>query len=244
MNSVELIKAFLRNKSCLILDNRISSRANLGGMLSHYDVPQNLLFLCTTYEEAEKILSEKVPQIIITEFEIQGRCTLDLMENLREFYHEPKESLFVVVTENTSQSAVAEAAEEDVDAYILKPYSFDFFRDTFVKTILAKQSPGTYYSKIEKGKNHLEKKDFKEAIKEFGSAMALHEKPSLACYYEGQTFNEIKKPNKAEGSFRKGLKYNHIHHKCSVALFEVLMEQNRYDEAYQLVKKNLQVFSL
>jgi hypothetical protein len=54
-----------------------------------------------------------------------------------------------MVTGNSSQSAVSpEAAEEDVDTFILKPYTIEIFSSVcFLKAAMAKLYPSDYMKK-------------------------------------------------------------------------------------------------
>ncbi|MFM9577942.1 hypothetical protein, partial [Streptomyces turgidiscabies] len=77
------------------------------------------------------------------------------------------------------------AAEEDVDAYILKPFTAELVRKVISQAILKKLEPSKYLQTIEEGKNFLEDKHFPEAEEMFRKAIALDPTPTLALYYHG-----------------------------------------------------------
>lgn len=92
------------------------------------------------------------PQIVITDFNLSNRCGLDLLQRQREQCPDAKECLFVLITGNTSQSALAQAAEEDVYTYLLKPYTIDIFRKSIARAVEAKLTPSNYTRLINEGK--------------------------------------------------------------------------------------------
>jgi tetratricopeptide (TPR) repeat protein len=146
------------------------------------------------------------------------------------------------VTGNTSQSAVARAAEEDVDRFILKPYTVSSFVNTLALAFVEKLFPNEYRKTIENGKTLLFAGKIDESMQAFEKAMEMDPSPSLACFYYGQA--EILKQAylDAQGSYLKGLNYNRIHYKCLIGLFELLMQREMYAEAYAVVRRMQKYF--
>jgi tetratricopeptide (TPR) repeat protein len=194
-------------------------------------------------EEAEELIQKHRPNLIFCDYQIGNRFGLDLLQKQRQEY--PKllnQCLFILVTGNTSQSAVAQAAEEDVDAYILKPYTLDSFSASVFRTIQAKVEPGDYLKMLQKGKDLLELNLLDESIQVFEKAISLNLKPSLAYYYLGQAQYRQGRIQEAEVSYQKGLCFNPVHYKCLVGLFDLLMAAQKYEAAYEVVQKIVQVF--
>ena len=147
-----------------------------------------------------------------------------------------------MVTGNNSQTAVARAAEEDVDAYLLKPYTSAILRQQIMKTALTKISPSEYSSKLNEGKEFMKGGELDKAIASFNQAVKLDQSPALAFYYIGYV-NQVKKVlDAAESNFGQGLVLNKIHYKCMVGLFDLLQDQKRYGDAYEVAKKISQYF--
>ena len=169
---------------------------------------------------------------------------LDLLQEQKVAYSkaELNQTLFVLLTGNSSQSAVARAAEEDVDTFIIKPYTKDLLRKTLENTVHQKLNPSRYLQLIEEGKDHLFKKRYDEAIELFEEAMLENNEPTLACFYAGQAEFMKTAMSNAETKYEKGLSYNKIHYKCLVGLFDLLMVQEKYNEAYGIIRKLAQYF--
>jgi tetratricopeptide (TPR) repeat protein len=145
--------------------------------------------------------------------------------------------LLILVTSNVSQTAVAKAAEEEVDSFIIKPYTIKSIQESLLVTFSSKLSPSDYNKKIEQGKVLIQAGNLDEAEKIFNEATKLHPKPSLALFYIGQVELLKSHVQQAEGSYNKGLSYNNIHYKCLIGLYEIFIREGRLYDAYEVVKK-------
>jgi CheY-like chemotaxis protein len=238
-----LFKEYIRAKKITVVDSQASSRAALARTLVELGATIGQITLHSSFAAAKVTIKETCPDILLTEFDLEGgACGLDLLVSQRKANNQSKKSLFILITGNTSQAAVARAAEEDVDGYLLKPYTLDGLRMSLTKYAVEKAYPGPYTMMIEKGKEKIESKDYEDAIKIFEDAKKLDPKPALACFYQGFIDAERKILSNAEGKYRSGLDYNKIHYKCLVALFELFMGQSRNKEAYEVVRKIARYF--
>ena len=236
-NASEAFAQFIKDKVILIADASGVSRSNLAKVFNSLGVKGSSMSLVGTYEEAETAIVEKKPQVIVCDYDLGSKCGLDLLQKQRFNSAESKDHLFILVTGNTSQSAVARAAEEDVDTFILKPFTADGLKKSIIKAAISKKHPSKYLDTIEKGKADLAAGKMDEAQLKFAMAIPLDPTPSLAHFYYGQV-NLMKSALKdAEGSYSKGLNFNKIHYKCMVGMYELLMSQKRNDDAYGVVKR-------
>lgn len=231
----ELFVKFLSQTKAFIVDTSPASRARLMKTLVDMGAkPHHIQTFCS-YEEAESRISE-MPQIVISEYRLKDKSGFDLLQTFRKFKGNER-SLFVLITANSSQSLVAQAAEEDIDAYILKPYTQDSLKSALMMAAMAKFFPSDYALKIDEGKKLLFAGKASEAKALFSAAMELHDKPALACFYYGQAELMENSLTGAESMYTEGLSYNKIHYKCLTHLFDLLFNLNRFEEAYEVVKQ-------
>jgi CheY-like chemotaxis protein len=231
------VVAWLERQKILVADANKSSRSGIGKLMSEMGGRGSNITLVGGYADALEQIKALQPGFIVTDFDFGKGQGLNLRQEQRLANPEARETLFVVVTGNTSQSAVAQAAEEDVDSYILKPYTMDIFRQCVLKAVMAKISPSPYVQAIDAGKELLHAGKAEESIAKFKAAQALDPKPSLACFYIGQAELMKKVLEGAEGAFKQGLSYNNMHFKCMVGLFDSLMERKCHADAYEVIKK-------
>lgn len=233
---------FFSENWILIADAVASARSRLAASLVELGAKRNRMISVGTFEEAQNALTEKKPRIVLCDYQLGGRSGLDLLQEQRAAFPQSSESLFILVTGNTSQSAVAQAAEEDVDAFILKPFTKDSLLKTLDRAIRAKLEPSPYVLKVEEGKQLLLGSRYDEAILAFDAALALEAKPSLAHFYRGQAEQMKNALANAGDDYKKGLAFQKIHYKCLVGLFDLLQSQGRNADAYDVVRRVVQYF--
>ncbi len=243
-DSHAFIADYLKSARVLIVDLNSGARVGLKKLIISLGARLNQVFLAASFEEAETYLEKEKPDLVFCDYQLDsGKFGIDLLQKHRErLEKEGKKSIFILVTSNTSQSAVAQAAEEDIDAYILKPYTIDGFTLSLSRAIQIKFHPDEYQRLIHSGKDLLDQNQFEEAIAVFTEAMKKNSKPSLACYYEGLTYFKKAFIENSEKSYIKGLGFNKIHYKCLVGLFDLLMGLKKYESAYEVVQRIIRFF--
>ncbi|MBI3555454.1 MAG: response regulator [Deltaproteobacteria bacterium] len=241
--SAAIFTKYLENRKVLIADPSSTSRSGLYNVFRELGAKSNLTILVSSFNQAQTAIESEKPHIVVAEFELGKRCGLDLLQKQREFRPlETKETLFIIATGNTSQSAVARAAEEDIDAYIIKPITPEVVRKTVMKAAIAKIRPPEYVVAIEDGKKAMAAGSLDEAQQHFERARKLDPAPALACAYLGQLNYLRKILDAAQGNYESGLQYNRIHYKCMVGLYEVLMGMREHTAAYEVVRRIAQYF--
>ncbi len=239
----ELTREFFKTSRVLIVDQNSSARIGLKKMAATMGAPLNAIFLAATLEEAEALIQTNKPNLIFCEYQIGGRYGLDLIQKQRqENSNTNQHCLFILVTANSSQSSVAQAAEEDIDAYILKPYTIDSFTNCINQAVQSKANPNEYLKIINDGKKFLEKNQLDEALKIFKEALAKDNSPCLASYYVGLTYYKKASLTEAEEYYTKGLEYNKTHYKCLVGLLDLLIHLKKNKSAYEIVQRLVSIF--
>jgi CheY-like chemotaxis protein len=228
---------YVGTRNVLIADPAPTSRAGIAKMLVAMGAKTHQLFLTSTFEAALEEVARVKPSVIISDFTLGTKCGLDLIAPFQKNHESLRELLFVIVTGTTSQSAVAQAAEEDVDAFLLKPYTAESFRMNLLKAVHTKVKPSGYMLEIEKGKDLMFKGNLAQAKTVFHDAKKLDSKPTLACFYEGQSEVLEKLLDEGATHFSEGLNFNKIHYKCMTGLFEVFLAKKSFGDAYEIVNR-------
>lgn len=231
----KLFTAFLESNDVLVLDPNTTSRRRLAKTIGDLGAVRQNVHSFGHYSEAVKIIEMHKPQLIISEYSIGDGSGFDLFKMVRETYPDEKKMVLVLVTADISQSAVAQAAEEDVDSFIIKPYTADSFEKSLVNAVIAKLYPSKYVQMIEQGKEQLFAGDYESAAKFFEESCSLNPKPTLGLFYLGQAKNFLNQRAEAEVDYSKGLEFNNIHFKCQIGLYDLLLKEKRYEEAYAVV---------
>jgi CheY-like chemotaxis protein/Tfp pilus assembly protein PilF len=232
-----LFREFLEDRKILIVDPNEAALMDTRRIFSELDgMTFHILFADSFNEAEEKIRTEK-PEIILTEFTIGKNCGIDLKKLQSNANGDSGKSVFIVMTTNTAQVSVAKAAEEDVDAYLLKPFSPKNLRRTILQVAMARLNPPEHVAAIEAGKTELEQGKVDEAEKHFQEALALDKRSALACYYLGQVAIARKQLDQAKSFFQQGLSFSKLHFRCMEGSFDVNMKSQHYAEAYDVINR-------
>lgn len=233
---------WISTRKILVADGSATSRSAIVGALKQVGVQAHRVALASKYGAAAEEIAKHKPEVVICDYDLGKGRGLDLLQMQRAQNPDAKQCLFVLVTGNTSQSAVARAAEEDCDTYILKPFTAEVLRNSIMKAALLKISPPAYVKMIEDGKEKMIAGALDEAADLFARAVELDGAPSLAHFYSAQVEMMRKARENAEGDYALGLGFNKIHYKCLVGMFDLLMEDKRFKEAYDVIKRVSQYF--
>lgn len=233
----EILNNFMKKARIIVVDRSTSSRTRLSKTLIDLGAMATNILRFSSLQEAQTVMGINKPDIVLCDYKINGGTGFDLFKYHREKFADSKNSIFVLVTANISQSAVAKAAEEDVDSFIIKPYTINIITENLKNAVFDKLYPSDYALAIEDGKNHMMNSDYTKALEIFKNAEELSKNPSLALYYEGMVKKLLHKKEEAVRSFQKGLSVNHIHYKCQIGLFEIYLKNKQFYEAYEVSKK-------
>ncbi len=242
--SEKILKDYFSKNHVLIIDPISSGRTNVASCISKFGAQRNKMSLVGSLNEAREELKKFKPKVIFAEFMVGKESSLDLIQMQKQLFEQEKikDSFFVLVTSNASQSAVARAAEEDVDTFIIKPFSLDAMKKALENSVKLKLFPSLYLKLIDEGKEFMFKGDYTSAIACFSKAMTENATPTLACFYYGQAEFMQKALAAAEGKYMDGLSFNKIHYKCLVGLFDLLNDEKRYTDAYDIMRRLAQYF--
>ncbi len=233
----KLFKDFISRNQVLIVDKSTASRRRLAKTLVNLGGKRNLIHSVSHFSEAKDIISELKPQLVISDYKINGASGFELFNFIRESFPDEDKMSLVLVTANISQSAVARAAEEEVDTFIIKPYTVQVLEKSLVNAVVSKLHPSDYVQKVNDGKVQMDRGQYNEALETFSEAISMHAKPSLALFYHGLCFKQLEDRDEAKDDFNEGLKFNNIHYKCQIGLFDLHMDEKKYFEAYAVVKR-------
>ncbi len=237
-----LFKEFLKNNQILIVDKSSASRRRLTKTLVDMGASRANIGSVAHYDEALEIIKDQNPQLILSDYMVTGGSGFDLFAQNKLLYPTDRKCTSILITSNISQSAVAKAAEEDVDSFIIKPYTVQSLEKSLINAVISKLHPSAYVLMVEKGKELLFAGEYQEAAKVFDDAIILNKKPSLAHFYHGQCQYFLNLEDEAEDDYEKGLQINNIHFKCQVGLYELYKKEGKLKEAYDVVRNIAKYF--
>lgn len=244
MSSPDVVADYLSKQNILIADTNSSSRAGIAKALVDMGARTTKVRLAGSSEWAHQLLDEFQPSIIVSDFSLDTISGIDLFQHPKFSLLPLEARLSVIVTSNTSQVAVAQAAEGDVDVFIAKPYSLSSFRNAMSTAAMTKLQPSDYVKAIQEGRKHLGSSNLADAMRAFEKATSLDPKPSLAYFYRGFVNTLSQAVDEAQRSYLKGLEYNDIHYRCLQGLYDTLTLQRDEKGAYLVLRRIVRHFPI
>ncbi|WP_413287663.1 response regulator [Bdellovibrio sp. HCB337] len=221
----------MTNLSALVVDHSASYIHGITASLKALGCAEDKIYSAKKYADAQNIIATKKPDILITEYSVEGKSGLELINQLNA---QSANKISVIISHNNSGVSIAEAAEELVDDYIVKPFQGGQVSERLKDIIRRKVNPSDYIKNIRAGKQMLIEKRLNEAENYFLSAVPLEKKPTLARYYMGYTKVCQNNYPMAVDEFKKGLAIQPLHFKCLTGSFDALFDQKAYASAYHL----------
>ena len=240
----ECARTFFTNKKVLIVDRSPACREGAKGVVLDFGAKDGQIRTCSRFDEALKYIEEEQPHVVMTDFAFGEHSAMEFLPVVSSYMSSHLEKLFVIITNNASETAVAEAAEGDVDAFVLKPFSRLFFREYLLKVIYPKLHPSDYLTHLEKGKVYLKQGMLDDAERSFEEARKIADEPALAFFFLGQVQEARENWDKAADLYGQGLNANSVHYRCLLARFQLLEKQKKLDEAYGAAQKLITHFPM
>lgn len=229
------LPVFLQESPCLIADPSPSFSATIQFALQQMGIRLSQIVIARKFSDAKKLAIEKKPRLIITEHQIENGFGLDLIE-IQDSQFEQSQRISFITTQNSTESTIAEAAEGQVDGYMLKPFPMSAFQKRMTEIVNQKINPSEYLLKVNSGKIHFAKSEFDMALGEFLAAKSLKEKPTLACFFAGNSFNAKGDYLSALKEYKQGQSYQALHYLCLTGEFDALVTLKNYEAAYELIE--------
>lgn len=241
---VSALKEFLLSKSALVVDTTSSSRMSIAKVLVEFGMDRNQVQAVNTFELAVNKIKNDKPDIIVAEYKIGSSFGLNLLALQKEYASLPLHRCFILATGNTSETAIVEALEEEVDAFLIKPFSGKSLQMHLMKVLLGKMNPSSYLKKLLKAKQYLSEGEVMASQRVLQEAVSLDPEPALAYYYLGKSYVDLKDFHNALEHFKKGLSFNNNHYKCLHGLVEMYEVKMDYRNALETMLRISGTFPL
>ncbi len=229
------IKSFLETRKTLILDKSGVIRTSISQLLFELGQPKSAIFECSKYIDALNVIRDQQPKIIFTDYMVDYKLGFSLFQKTSEHCQNERERVYFLITANTEDYAVAEAAEEDVDAFVIKPFSKEMIERYIINTIRDKITVSPHNEELIKAKNEITNKNYDVALNHLFNALQIADSPALIYYYRGVCYQQQGLLTEAYEEFENGLAAHPKHFKCLIGKFECLYAEKKFNEAYNVI---------
>ena len=222
---------YMSDAKILIVDGSFTYRVALKQTLISFGALAENISMAKTLKDA-RVLAEKVgPAIIFSDFLLEDGIGTNLLKERKD-----DKAIFILVSSVATQAAVANAAEVEVDQFIFKPYSQLHLKDVLEGCVRRKTAPSESSQYIEDGKELLSIGEFEKAAVLFEQAKKDPRMFAQACSYLAEISKVKNELDDAFKTFRDGLTSTEVHFRCLMGLFNTLLQSDRKEEAYAVLK--------
>jgi len=230
------IRLFLKSKKILVFDDKRASRLEIKNGLLDLGVNPKKILMERDFNHAKNAIHTYAPEIIISEFQVHDHYGLELARLQMDLIGDYIKKIFIIVTGNASQASVADAAEEEVDAFLVKPFTKDLVSDYLYKAVSRKINPSAYASMVYEAKKLIIEDALDLAEQTLAMSKIMYERPMMACYYTGLIHLKRNLPKDALEQFNSGLSFNALHFKCLTGKFRAMIELNKKQQAFKCLE--------
>lgn len=178
------------------------------------------------------------PDLIIADYDLPGLTGLELLKAVR---HDKNlsETIFILISAETEQKYVAQAAEYKVSAYIVKPFSHQTLADKVNFLLDRKVNPSETAERYQEANRLALAGDLQGALEKYQQALRETQKSMAALYYKvGQVHEKMDKFTEAELDYQQAAQVSVQYVDAYDALGALSLREDRHDDALQYLKRS------
>lgn len=230
-------KIYLEKKTVLVVKQNLQAARAFRKMLRDFHFVGDLVTVAADIYEAQKLLKEIKPDILVVEQSIGRDSGLELVKLHNELRPNRLEASSLLISTETTDLNLGTIAELQVDAILFKPYTLQTLEDCLVSAFAAKFSPSAFMEELEKAKEEMRAERFAEAVVQFESALKLNTEHAPLYAYYAEVKMKLQQFEEAESLARKGLAVDPNSFLSINILFEIFLAQKKYNEAYPIAEQ-------
>jgi len=198
----------LESMNVLIVDDSDSMCKSIRNMLNVMNYGATYHFASNGLE-AWDILQEEKVDLSIIDWNMPMMSGMELLGRIRED-KSLREMPVIMVTGEANREIVAEAAESDVDNYLLKPFSIESLEARIGKIIEKANNPPPVVYHLKMARGFEEKGDFESAIQEIKHAMEMDPESTRPLRELGRVYIQRNDLKEAEKWLNQAIKTNKL----------------------------------
>ncbi len=233
---------FISESNFLVVSLMSPLRASIIRLLIDQGAKHSSIFSAGSFKEAREHLSSQTVNVIISDFKLNGSNSATLLFSVALESNTDYQKVFIVINHSKDQASIAQSAEEEIDGFLINPFSAQDFYSVLSSSINKKLTPSPADALILQGVDLLNQGKAEESLQFFKRGMEETNKKSLSCYYYAKAKILMKQETEAMEKLLEGLNYDRLNYRCLIGLYELYLLQNKKDKAYEIVKKVSKVF--
>lgn len=196
----------INNMSVLIVDDMRSMRLSIRNMFKQLGLGKNIRH-AENGKEGLKILNNVPIDLAVIDWNMPIMNGVTLLKNIRES-KQLRDMPVIMITAEAEREIIANVAETEIDAYLLKPLTMKSLDDKVKSVIHFANNPPKSAIHLQKARDFKESGDIQSAIEQ--TRLALQETPRASRLLRnlGLLYYEINNDKTAEKCFQKAVLVN------------------------------------
>lgn len=229
----------IHEMTVLIVDDMITMCKSIQNMMRVIGYGRNFLFAYNG-KEALKILQKEPIDVVLLDYNMPVVNGAEALSHIREDRN-LRDLPVIMVTAHAYQDYVAEAAESEIDAYILKPLTIKLLEEKISLVVEKANNPPPMVYHLKRALNFEDEGDIDRAIKEAKLAMKADPHSSRPIRDLGYYYYKNNDLKEAEKWLLKAAEMNYMDVFAFHYLGELYLKLNDIEKAHQYFEKAMKI---
>ena len=227
--------------SILIIDDYDEMRRSIRAMLQHAKLGKYFFEASNGKDAWEFLERSKEPiHLIISDLHMPGLTGTELLARVRESKRY-RDTPFLMVSAEAKKEVVADAAENEVDAYITKPIPTEALAEKIRDLIERANNPNPMTSHLVNARDLEEKGEMNAAIKEVRNAINLNPQISRPHRELGRLYLQQNEQEKSLDCFQTAASLNRLDVTAFNYLGQIYYQMGEIDKAIESFSKAMEI---
>ncbi len=228
----------LGDKSVLIIEPTLNYKNSMKGFLSNLKI-SNYKFVSTVRDAKISLLTMDVG-LFICEWSLKDMNGIQFCREIKDNPRHQQTPFLLLSVENLKKDVIL-ASEVGIDGYLLKPFSFEEFRDAVMNVMKAKRAPTTINKTIEEAQELFRLNEFDRSENLFEQARQANPQSARALCGLAQIAETRNDPQKAIVLLKQAHLANPDYVDAIRALVEIYLVRGPSRELIEMAQKAHQI---
>ncbi|MEW5721987.1 MAG: tetratricopeptide repeat protein [Thermodesulfobacteriota bacterium] len=186
-----------------------------------------------------KMRSDKV-DMILSDWNMPKMTGIEVLRVVRDD-EKMKDIPFLMITGEVDQQTVAQAGEEDVDGYLLKPFTQEDLKTKLEEILNRKRNPSQVDVHISVAKVYLEARQWERALDELREALKMSPRSPRVSYALGEVHEAMGDMSTAKKLYLRSIEFGHHFLKGHEAAARIYQAQGQVEAAAEHLQKAVSI---
>jgi tetratricopeptide (TPR) repeat protein len=218
----------------LICDDMFNMRRTIKNMLRHVGF-ENVLE-AENGSKAWEILNKSKVDIVISDWNMPEVPGVELLRRVRDDAR-LRDMPFVMITAEVSESKIVQAAETEVDGYLIKPFVAKALEEKLEVIFNNRENPPPFERQMKTGLSLLQSDEYDKAVGAFSEALRIRPESARARFEIAEAYARKGDLAQAERWNKEALSINPQYLRAYEGLSKIYEKQGKTDNAIKLMEK-------